>query len=148
MDKVVLVIDFEVRPGTSEEVFKYVSENAQAAVTTEPGCYQFDVLRFPDNPDRMMLYEVLRERGRVPGPWQDRAYPGVSGQGAAAVRQDDRQQADPQVPRREVIPHGGAPVRRDWRATDAWRGCAFHRVRLIAIKTAPSGIRYTGCWIF
>jgi len=58
MDKFVLIVDFEVKPGTSDEVIKYVSENAESSVEKEPGCYQFDVLRVPDNPNRLMLYEV------------------------------------------------------------------------------------------
>ena len=58
MDKFVLVVDFEVKPGTADDVIKYVSENARASVANEPGCYQFDVLRVPDNPNRLMLYEV------------------------------------------------------------------------------------------
>ncbi len=58
MEKFVLIVDFEVKPGTSDEVIKYVSENAQSSVEKEPGCYQFDVLRVPDSPDRLMLYEV------------------------------------------------------------------------------------------
>lgn len=58
MDKFVLIVDFEVKPGTSEEVIKYVSENARSSVEKEPGCYQFDVLRDPGNPNKLFLYEV------------------------------------------------------------------------------------------
>ena len=58
MDKFVLIVDFEVQPGKSDEVLKLVSENARNSVAKEPGCYQFDVLRVADQPDRLMLYEV------------------------------------------------------------------------------------------
>lgn len=57
-DKFVLIVDFEVKPGTADEVIRYVSENAKSSVEKEPGCYQFDVLRVPDNPNRLFLYEV------------------------------------------------------------------------------------------
>jgi autoinducer 2-degrading protein len=58
MDKYVLIVDFEVKPGTVDEVIQLVSENAKNSVEKEPGCYQFDVLRTPDNPNRLFLYEV------------------------------------------------------------------------------------------
>jgi (4S)-4-hydroxy-5-phosphonooxypentane-2,3-dione isomerase len=58
MDKFVLVVDFEVQPGKSDEVIKLVTENARSSVEREPGCYQFDVLQVPDDPNRMFLYEV------------------------------------------------------------------------------------------
>jgi quinol monooxygenase YgiN len=58
MDKYVLLVDFEVKPGAADEVIRLVSENAKSAVEKEPGCYQFDVLRVPDDPNRLFLYEV------------------------------------------------------------------------------------------
>ena len=58
MDKFVLMVDFEVQPGAADQVFQLVSENGRSSVANEPGCHQFDVLRFPDNPNRLMLYEV------------------------------------------------------------------------------------------
>jgi autoinducer 2-degrading protein len=58
MDKYVLVVDFEVQPGTADKVVELVSENARSSVAQELGCYQFDVLRVPDDPNRLMLYEV------------------------------------------------------------------------------------------
>jgi quinol monooxygenase YgiN len=58
MDKFVQIVDFEVQPGTADEVVKLVSENARKSVETEPGVFQFDVLRVADNPNRLILYEV------------------------------------------------------------------------------------------
>jgi quinol monooxygenase YgiN len=58
MDKYVLIVDFEVKPGAADEVIKLVTENAKSSVEKEPGCYQFDVLRVSDDPNRLFLYEV------------------------------------------------------------------------------------------
>jgi quinol monooxygenase YgiN len=58
MDKFALVVDFEVKEGTVDQVVALVSENARNSVEKEPGCHQFDVLQVKDSPNRLMLYEV------------------------------------------------------------------------------------------
>ena len=70
MDKFVVIVDFEVQPGKSDEVIKLVSENARNSVANEPGCYQFDVMRVADQPDRLDSAgdRLVRHRAsRTPG---------------------------------------------------------------------------------
>jgi len=53
-----LIVDFEVKEGTADQVLAAVSENARNSVEKEPGCLQFDVMQAQDNPNRIMLFEV------------------------------------------------------------------------------------------
>ena len=53
-----LIVDFEVKEGTADQVLALVSENARNSVEKEPGCIQFDVMQAQDNPHRFMLFEV------------------------------------------------------------------------------------------
>jgi (4S)-4-hydroxy-5-phosphonooxypentane-2,3-dione isomerase len=65
MSEFVMIVDFEVQPGTADEVVKLVSENARQSVETEPGVLQFDVLRVADNPNRLVLYEVYENEAAL-----------------------------------------------------------------------------------
>ena len=56
-----LVVDFEVKEGTADQVLALVSENARNSVEKEPGCLQFDVMQAQDNPNRIMLFEVYAD---------------------------------------------------------------------------------------
>jgi quinol monooxygenase YgiN len=56
-----LIVDFEVKDGTADQVLALVSENARNSVEKEPGCLQFDVMQAQDNPNRIMLFEVYAD---------------------------------------------------------------------------------------
>jgi autoinducer 2-degrading protein len=56
-----LIVDFEVKEGTADQVLALVSENARNSVEKEPGCLQFDVMQAQDNPNRIMLFEVYTD---------------------------------------------------------------------------------------
>ncbi len=58
MSNFVVIVDFEVKDGTAEQAIALVSENARNSVEKEAGCLQFDVMQSPDNPNRLMLFEV------------------------------------------------------------------------------------------
>jgi autoinducer 2-degrading protein len=53
----VLQVDLRIKPENVEAFMKQVLENA-AAAREEAGCRQFDVVVDPDDPTRVMLYEV------------------------------------------------------------------------------------------
>jgi (4S)-4-hydroxy-5-phosphonooxypentane-2,3-dione isomerase len=57
--RLVILVEFELAPGTRDEFRRLVLENATASVRDEPGCRQFDVL-VPDGEagDRVVLYEI------------------------------------------------------------------------------------------
>jgi|SRR3954469_11287097 autoinducer 2-degrading protein len=61
MNEYTLIVDFEVKDGTADQVLALVSENARNSVEKEPGCLQFDVMQAADNPNRLMLFEVYSD---------------------------------------------------------------------------------------
>lgn len=58
MNKFVLIVEFDVKPEHLAGFNELIAVNAKASVADEPGCRQFDVLQDPDNPNRVVLYEV------------------------------------------------------------------------------------------
>jgi quinol monooxygenase YgiN len=53
----VLLVDLKVKPENVAAFTRKVLENA-AAARGEPGCRHFDVIVDPQDPTRMMLYEI------------------------------------------------------------------------------------------
>jgi len=58
----VLVVDFVVKPEHVKEFTTAIRENARASRETEPGCRQFDVCVAPEDPAKIVLYEVYDDR--------------------------------------------------------------------------------------
>jgi (4S)-4-hydroxy-5-phosphonooxypentane-2,3-dione isomerase len=58
----VVVVDFQLKPGTRAQFRKLIDVNADASVRDEPGCLQFDVLEPEGEADRVMLYEIYLDR--------------------------------------------------------------------------------------
>ena len=54
-----LVVNIRTNPATREAFMEKLAANA-AAARSEPGCLTFDVLVHPDDPDRVMLYEIYQ----------------------------------------------------------------------------------------
>ena len=54
----VLLVELRVKPGNVEAFTEKVLANAAAARSIEPGCRHFDVIVDPQDPARMMLYEI------------------------------------------------------------------------------------------
>jgi len=54
----VLLVELRVKPGNVEAFTEKVLANAAAARSSEPGCRHFDVIVDPQDPTRMMLYEI------------------------------------------------------------------------------------------
>lgn len=61
MNNFALLVEFQVRPEALERFHELIRINATASVTTEPGCFQFDVVRSLDDSCRVLLYEVYRD---------------------------------------------------------------------------------------
>lgn len=62
MDGYVILVRFDLRPGTRARFEALVRENAAASVRDEPGCRRFDVLSPCDGADRVVLYEIYDDR--------------------------------------------------------------------------------------
>lgn len=58
MNKFVLIVEFDVKPECRERFDAAIAINARASVANEPGCFQFDVMRSTDDPNKVVLYEV------------------------------------------------------------------------------------------
>jgi (4S)-4-hydroxy-5-phosphonooxypentane-2,3-dione isomerase len=57
--RLVILVEFELHPGSEPEFRRLVLENAAASLRDEPGCRQFDVLTPEAGPgDRIVLYEI------------------------------------------------------------------------------------------
>ena len=60
MNERVLLVTFDVKPDCLGQFKRLLEDDAQAATADEPGCLQFDILSAPDNPSRIVSYEVYR----------------------------------------------------------------------------------------
>lgn len=58
----VLVVDFVVKPEHVAAFTGEICRNAKASRETEPGCRQFDVCVTPDDPAKIVLYEVYEDK--------------------------------------------------------------------------------------
>jgi quinol monooxygenase YgiN len=58
----VLVVDFVVKPEHVAAFTAEIGKNAKASRETEPGCRQFDVCVAPEDPAKIVLYEVYDDR--------------------------------------------------------------------------------------
>jgi autoinducer 2-degrading protein len=65
MSKVALVPTFEIKPGKMDEFMKIILEQAKNSLEKEPGCLHFDVLRRPEDPDKVLLYEIYTDEAAV-----------------------------------------------------------------------------------
>ncbi|MDH4191817.1 MAG: antibiotic biosynthesis monooxygenase [Betaproteobacteria bacterium] len=53
-----LCVHIRIKPDRIDEFMARVGENGRAARDTEPGCRGFDILVDPNDPTKVMLYEV------------------------------------------------------------------------------------------
>ena len=58
----VVVVDFQLKPGTRSQFRGLIDANADASVKNEPGFLQFDVLEPEDESDRVLLYEIYSDQ--------------------------------------------------------------------------------------
>ncbi len=58
MKPFVIVVDFQLKPGTLEQFIPLMLENAAASARNEPGCQRFDVLTPKQGGERIFLYEI------------------------------------------------------------------------------------------
>lgn len=53
----VLIVEFQLEPGSRRQFMSLIGENARASLRDEKGCIQFDVLQPEGEEDRVVLYE-------------------------------------------------------------------------------------------
>lgn len=57
-----VVVRLKIAPGRMDDFLPLMRDNAQASLSTEPDCLQFDVLTDPAKPDDVLLYELYSDR--------------------------------------------------------------------------------------
>ena len=62
MSRYVITVDFTLHEGALEEFLPLIVENADRSRTVEPGCDRFDVLVPKDSTNRVLLYEIYRDK--------------------------------------------------------------------------------------
>ena len=62
MSGYVITVDFNLHPGTLEQFLPLIVENANRSRSVEPGCERFDVLIPKDSTDRVLLYEIYKDK--------------------------------------------------------------------------------------
>lgn len=62
MTDYVVIVAFRLKPNTRRVFRRLVDANAIASVRSEPGCRRFDVLEPKGEDDRIVLYEIYRDR--------------------------------------------------------------------------------------
>jgi len=58
----VLVVSIDIKLGFKEKFIEAMLEDARGSVTNEPGCVRFDVIQDGQNPNRIYLYEVYKDK--------------------------------------------------------------------------------------
>ncbi|MGF1697862.1 antibiotic biosynthesis monooxygenase [Vibrio kyushuensis] len=53
-----IIVKNRVKPENEQRYKSIMTENAQASVRNEEGCYQFDIIQDKETPDTFYLYEI------------------------------------------------------------------------------------------
>lgn len=62
MNAFVVIVDFRLKVGACTTFRRLVDENALISCRDEPGCRRFDVLESNEDENRIILYEIYRDR--------------------------------------------------------------------------------------
>jgi quinol monooxygenase YgiN len=61
MKELVLAVSLKIKPDCVDRFMAECLKNGKAARETEPGCKQFDIVVDPNDPTKLMLYEVYAD---------------------------------------------------------------------------------------
>ena len=62
MSGYVITVDFNLHPGALKQFLPLIVDNANRSRSVEPGCERFDVLIPKDSTDRVLLYEIYKDK--------------------------------------------------------------------------------------
>lgn len=62
MSKFTILVQFVIAPGEMGAFLPLMLTNARTSLREEEGCERFDVLQPEGEPDRIVLYEIYRDR--------------------------------------------------------------------------------------
>lgn len=57
-----LFVTIQIQPEHREAFLESMLDDARGSVNDEPGCFRFDVLQDPQDPNKIYLYEIYRDR--------------------------------------------------------------------------------------
>lgn len=57
-----ILVEFDLKPDSRPAFMPLMLDNASRSLADEPGCMVFDVLSRADDGDRVVLYEIYRDR--------------------------------------------------------------------------------------
>jgi quinol monooxygenase YgiN len=60
-----IFVTINIKPGYVKEFTQASFGDAQGSVRDEPGCFRFDILKDPQDPNRFYLYEVYRDNAAL-----------------------------------------------------------------------------------
>jgi (4S)-4-hydroxy-5-phosphonooxypentane-2,3-dione isomerase len=58
----VVLVTIEIKPEYRDRFIEEMILNAQGSRENEPGCFQFDVVQDEDDPNKIYLYEIYKDR--------------------------------------------------------------------------------------
>ena len=58
----ILIVNLEIKPEHRNAFIEAMLDDAKGSVEHEPGCLRFDVLQNQEDPNKICLYEVYRDK--------------------------------------------------------------------------------------
>jgi quinol monooxygenase YgiN len=62
MPRFVITVEFVLRPSSLQRFLALIKDNAHRSLSEEPGCDRFDVLVQKGSAERVLLYEIYKDR--------------------------------------------------------------------------------------
>lgn len=58
----VVLVEFDLNEGTVDAFMPLMRKQARTSLDAEPGCHRFDICSAPEDPSRVLLYELYDDR--------------------------------------------------------------------------------------
>jgi quinol monooxygenase YgiN len=87
MGAYVIIVDFQLKPGTRSKFRQLIDLNAKESCRNETGCRRFDVLEVDGEAERILLYEIYDDRAAFEAHVKTAHYAKFNSASAAHVAQ-------------------------------------------------------------
>ena len=58
----IVIAPFQIKDCHRENFIEEMIEDARGSLENEPGCVRFDIIQDPEDPNRIWLYEIYRDK--------------------------------------------------------------------------------------
>lgn len=58
----IVIAPFQIKDSHREHFIEEMIEDARGSLENEPGCLRFDIIQDPEDPNRIWLYEIYRDK--------------------------------------------------------------------------------------